>query len=307
MRCVVEVAGLNKSYGSIRAVKDLSFTVAPGEAVALLGPNGSGKTTLLRCLAGLLHPDSGSVKVCGMDLSRQYRQARRSFSYLPQLASFPAHVTVREVLEFHAKLRGTDPARICRALREVGISENMEDRPVAQLSGGMRQRLSLAVASLSEVELMLLDEPTANLDPEAALHLRKLASLWLKAGRSLFFSTHVLADVEELADRVLVMVDGRVLVQERVSKLRDDLRPFAILRVNVGQPVQKHLDAALENGATSAHLNSHNIIIVAPAEQRFSILQGLERVGKVYHFETDAPSLEYIYMKYVREGQIDNA
>ncbi len=102
---IVEVRNLVKSYGSIRAVEDVSFDVEPGQVVCLLGPNGSGKTTTLRSVAGLLRPDAGTIKVGGFDLRREYKKARQQFSYLPQLASFPANVRVREVMEFHAELR----------------------------------------------------------------------------------------------------------------------------------------------------------------------------------------------------------
>ncbi len=146
MSAVVEVRDLAKSYGGLRAVDGVSFDVEPGQAVCLLGPNGSGKTTTLRSITGLLRPDSGSVKICGIDLSRSRRKAKRNFSYLPQQPSFPANLTVREVTDFHAKLRRLDVDRIVSSLREAGISETEESRMVGELSGGMRQRLSLAVA-----------------------------------------------------------------------------------------------------------------------------------------------------------------
>ncbi|MHC4143983.1 MAG: ABC transporter ATP-binding protein [Planctomycetota bacterium] len=307
MMPIAAVKELGKRYGPVRAVDDVSFTVAPGEAVALLGPNGSGKTTILRCVAGLLRPDTGTVQVGGMDIRRHYRKARLRFSYLPQVASFPASVTMKEVIEFHAKLRGVGGDRPREALREAGISEEWENRVVGKLSGGMRQRLALAVAGMPPVSLMLLDEPTQNLDPEAALRLREVAGRWRREGRSLLFSTHVLTDVEELADRVVVMVGGKSLVQERVASLRADLRQFAQLRVDVGKPTQLHLDAALNCGATTARLNSHSIIITAPVERRHEILQGLGELGRINHFETDDPSIEQIYMKYVKEGRFDES
>jgi ABC-2 type transport system ATP-binding protein len=148
MSPVVEVQGLSKSYGAIRAMSGVSFDVEPGETVALLGPNGSGKTTILRCVAGLLRPDSGTVRVCGADLRRQVRKAKQQFSYLPQQASFPANVTLREVMEFHARLRNLDQARVEASLQESGIVESEQERSVGELSGGMLQRLSLAVAGM---------------------------------------------------------------------------------------------------------------------------------------------------------------
>lgn len=302
MSASVEVRALSKSYGAIRAVDGVSFDVEPGQTVCLLGPNGSGKTTILRSVAGLLRPDSGTVRVCGADLRRDYRKARQQFSYLPQQASFPANVTVREIMDFHAKLRGVDQDRVVASLRETGISEDEEGRMVGELSGGMLQRLSLAVAGTAPVKLMLLDEPTANLDPEAAIRLREQAKRWREEGRALLFSTHVLTDAEEIADKVVVLVGGKTVAEEKVAKLRADLRQFALLRVDVGRPTQDHIQAALVAGATDARLNSHSIIITAPVELRYTILKRLGELGAINHFDTEEPSIERIYMKYVREG-----
>jgi ABC-type multidrug transport system ATPase subunit len=302
MSALVEVRELSKSYSGVRAVENVSFDVEPGQAVCLLGPNGSGKTTILRCIAGLLRPDSGTVRVCGADLRRDYRKARQQFSYLPQQASFPASVTVGEIMNFHAELRGVDKDRVIASRRETGIGEDEEARMVGELSGGMLQRLSLAVAGIPPVKLMLLDEPTANLDPEAAIRLREQARKWRGEGRALLFSTHVLTDAEELADKVVVLVGGKPVAEEEVTKLRGDLRQFALLRVDVGRPTQDHIEAALEAGATDARLNSHSIIITAPVELRYPILKRLGDLGEVNHFDTEEPSIERIYMKYVREG-----
>lgn len=300
MKPVVEIRELSKAYGAIRAIERISFDVGPGEAVALLGPNGSGKTTTLRSVAGLVRPDSGSIRVCGVDLRQEYRRARQQFSYLPQQASFPANLKVREVVAFHARLRNIGSERVEAALREAGISSSEEERLVGELSGGMRQRLSLAVAGTPSVPLLLLDEPTANLDPEAALRLRELARRWRGEGRSLLFATHVLTDVEELADKVVVLVGGRSVAELNVPDLRADLRQFAQLRVDVGKPTEAHVKAALASGASQARLNSHAVIVTAPVERRLAILEKLATLGTIHHFETEQPSLEQIYIEYVK-------
>ena len=300
MSPAAEVRMLSKSYGAVRALVDVSFTVEAGQAVALLGPNGSGKTTALRCVAGLLQPDSGTIRICGLDLRRHNREARRQFSYLPQQAGFPSHVTVREVVEFHARLRGLPPAVVGPALREAGLTSEQEDRAVAELSGGTRQRLSLAVAGMPPVKLMLLDEPTASLDPLAALRLRRLASRWRDEGRALLFSTHVLSDVEDLADKVVVLVDGKAVRTRDVAQLRADLRQSALLRVDVGRPTAAHEHAALDCGASRVRLNSSALIISAPVERRYAILDRLRELGEINHFETEEPSIEQIYMEYVQ-------
>jgi ABC-type multidrug transport system ATPase subunit len=303
MTAVLKVEGLTKSFDSVFAAEDISFSVEPGEALALLGPNGSGKTTTLRCVTGLLKPDAGDVKVCGLDLFRDLREARRRFSYLPQQAVFPPNLTVRETLEFHARLRNLDPDKITAARREAGISDLDVERVVGELSMGMRQRLSFAVAAAPSVPLTLLDEPTAGLDPEASLRLRKLARRWKSEGRALLFSTHVLDDVEELADRVLVLVEGRPVVEEEVAALQATIRRSALLRVNVGKPSEAHQSAALAMGALDVHLNRHSLVIEAPIEKRYPILQKLGEVGPVHYFEMEAPSIEQVYLNYVRKGE----
>jgi ABC-type multidrug transport system ATPase subunit len=300
MSAAIEVAGLVKSYGEIRAVDGVGFAVHPGETVALLGPNGSGKTTTLKCVAGLLHPDAGTIRVAGLDLRQSYREARRRFTFLPQEPSFAANLTAREVVEFHARLRRAPTGRVDAALALAGLDGRDRERRVGELSGGMRQRLSLAVAELPEVGVMLLDEPTANLDPAAALRFRELARGWRRDGRALLLSTHVLGDVQELADRVVVLVGGRLAVAESIGELRRRLRRFSVLRVEVGPTDERHVAAAMAAGAERAALNGRSIVVTAPEERRYEILRRLAEVGPVANFATEEPSLEHIYLDYVR-------
>ncbi len=300
MSAALEIRELTKTYGEIVAVDGLSLDVRPGEVVALLGPNGSGKTTTIRCVAGLLNPDHGTILVQGFDLRRHYRLARRQFTYLPQQAEFPSSLSVREVLQFHARLRGLGREETNQALAEAGLGAEVEDRAIGQLSGGMRQRVSLAVACLPQAPVMLLDEPTANLDPAAALNFRRLARGWRDAERALLLSTHVLTDVVELADRVVVLVDGRLVASEDISQLRRRLDRYATLRIEVGKPTELHRKAALSGGAVDARLNATALLVTAPQERRLAILHQLEKVGVISYFETIKPSIEDLYLEYVK-------
>lgn len=302
MTAAIEADRLAKSYGDVRAADGISFAVAEGEAVALMGPNGSGKTTVLRCVAGLLKPDGGRVTVGGLDLARDPLGARAQLAFLPQQPAFAPSLTPIEVLRFHARLRGLPPGRAGEALREVGL-EAAAKRPAGVLSGGMRQRLALAVASLAPVRAMLLDEPTASLDPEAALDLRRRARRWRDEGRALLFATHVLDDVAEVADRVVILVEGRKVAEERVPDLLARVRSLGVLKVDVEKPTEAHVDAALRGGATRARLNGKAVIVTAPLDRRYAILQRLGEVGPVRTFETHAPSVEDLYLAYLREGR----
>ena len=300
MSAAVEVAGLVKSFGEVRAVDGVGLAVHAGETVALLGPNGSGKTTTLKCMAGLLRPDTSAIRVAGFDLCESYQEARRRFTFLPQEPSFAASLTAREVVEFHARLRRAPAGRVEAAFRLAGLDGAERERRVGELSGGMRQRLSLAVAELPEVGVMLLDEPTANLDSEAALRFRELARGWRREGRALLLLTHVLGDVQELADRVVVLVGGRPVVAESIGELRARLRRYSVLRVDVGATSEEHVAAALAAGAERAARNGRSIVVTAPEERRWEILRRLAEVGAVANFATEEPSLEQIYLDYVR-------
>ncbi len=306
MSAAVKAAGLEKFYDIVRALDGVSFSVEPGQVVALLGPNGSGKTTALRAVAGLLRLDGGSVETFGIDLGRDPRAARRRFAYVPQQPVFPPNVTVDEMLDFHRKLRGLPAESLERAVEEAGLIA-ARDRFLGELSGGMRHRLSLAIANLAPVGLMILDEPTASLDPKAVLRLRRQALRWREEGRAILFSTHVLSDAEELADRVVVLMNGKVVRDEDVARLRADLRQSSLLRVDVGSPTPEHEQAALEAGATEVRVNSTALVITAPVERRYEILARLGRIGEIRHFETEEPSIERIYMEYTRGAADEEA
>jgi ABC-type multidrug transport system ATPase subunit len=206
---VLKLTRVVKSFGGRRILDQLDLDVAAGESVALLGANGSGKTTALRCIVGLARPDGGRIEVGGVDVSRDPIGARRRLSYLPQQSTFPSTLTIRETLAAVARLRGLAGADVDR---EIGLCrlEALADRGVARLSGGERQRLAMAVAFLPAVDLYLLDEPSASLDPTATEVLfRRVARLKIE-GRTLLFTTHVRSDVQHLATRVAFLHEGRI-------------------------------------------------------------------------------------------------
>lgn len=191
-----------------RAILDhVSFRVASGESVALVGPNGSGKTSILRCLLGLV-PFAGCVEVDGHDVVREPIAARLLMSYVPQKAAF-SDASAREVLTFVAKLRRIDRARIAATLREVGLEAHAAER-VRTFSGGMQQRLSLALALLADTPVLLLDEPSASLDREGQEHFFAIIARLRKCGTTMLLASHRPEEVEALTDRVLHIDRGRI-------------------------------------------------------------------------------------------------
>jgi Cu-processing system ATP-binding protein len=196
-----------KRFGAVTAVESLDLALDEGETLALIGPNGSGKTTTLKAALGLIRPTSGRVLVEGRDASRDGRDARSRIGYLPQRLAFPDGMTAREVLRFYATLRGVDPE--LRLLDRVGLLE-VADRDVNGFSGGMRQRLGIAVALLGAPSVLVLDEPTASLDPTGALAVRDMIHAIRADGTAVLLSSHDLAEVAALADRIGVFVGGRL-------------------------------------------------------------------------------------------------
>ena len=191
-----------------RAILDhVSFRVASGESVALVGPNGSGKTSILRCLLGLV-PFVGRVDIGGHDILRDPIAARSLMSYVPQKAAF-GDAPAREVLTFVAKLRRIDRARILATLREVGLEAHADER-VRTFSGGMQQRLSLALALLADTPVLLLDEPSASLDREGQEYFFAIVARLRKRGHTLFLASHRPEEVEALTDRVLHIDRGGI-------------------------------------------------------------------------------------------------
>jgi Cu-processing system ATP-binding protein len=218
---MIRVEHLIKTFSEHTAVDDVSFEIERGETFALLGPNGSGKTTTLKCIAGLIKQSRGKILIDGFDVGKNPQQARSRMSYLPQRVSFPDNLTAREVLEFYRRLRKLPARRVDETLSGARFDFNgFADKAVGKFSGGMVQRLGLAVACLPEAPILLLDEPTASLDLEGAIRFRDFLLSLKSEGKTIVFTSHTLADVERLADRVAILVGGRLVALESVESLK---------------------------------------------------------------------------------------
>lgn len=216
---MLAVAALTKRFGKFTAVDNVSFEVAPGEAVALWGPNGAGKSTLLKCLLGLLR-FAGTVRIDGHDAVTAAKAARGRLGYVPQELAFYPEWSGREVLTFLAKLRRVAPGRVDVALAEVGLSAHGV-KPIGSLSGGMKQRLALAAALLSDPPLLVLDEITSNLDANGREGLLNVLTRLKASGKTIVFTSHRRDDVLRLADRVLVLERGKVARHARPEEVAE--------------------------------------------------------------------------------------
>lgn len=302
---MIQIRNLTKQYGDLKAVNEVSFDVHEGETFALLGPNGSGKSTTLKCLAGLVIPDSGEIEIGGFDLHSENRKAKNLFTYLPQRVAFPDNLTAREIMQFFCKLRHISENRIGSLLNNRYFDFNgFSDKPVSQFSGGMNQRLGLAVACLPDVPIMILDEPTISLDPEGAIHFRSFLADLKKRGKTILFSSHMLADVEQLADHVGVMVGGKLLAVESVNSLRDSVTQACRMRIHLRRIKQQFVTLAKEAGASEAAIDGDSLFVTSAPESRLEILSRIiVGGGQIISFATEDLSLEDIFVRYLHEKQ----
>jgi ABC-2 type transport system ATP-binding protein len=218
---LVRLHDVSKSFGDVRAVDGVSFTIGRGEVVGFLGPNGAGKTTTMRLITQALEPDSGSIEVDGVPIDEAPLESRRRIGYLPETNPLYTDMLVAEFLEYMGTLRalgGRDlRSRIDRAVEQTGIGD-MFYRPIGQLSKGYRQRTGLAQAILSEPDLLVLDEPTEGLDPNQRVEIRNLITS-IGADRTVLLSTHVMQEVQATCSRLLIIKDGRLIADGSVESL----------------------------------------------------------------------------------------
>jgi Cu-processing system ATP-binding protein len=229
---MISFRGFGKLYGSHRAVESFDLEVGAGEVVALLGPNGSGKTTCLKAAAGLIHPSSGEVLLGEPGRPSSSPAAREVLSFLPQRVSFPESLTGKEVLEFYRSLRGVASPRVDEVLKFASLNGS-GSKAIGLYSGGMVQRLGLAVAMLPDAPVLLLDEPTAALDPDGLCAFYGLVGRRRTEGKTVLFSSHHLGDVERLADRFAVLVEGRLVAALTARELQDRLADRGVMRLRL--------------------------------------------------------------------------
>jgi ABC-2 type transport system ATP-binding protein len=219
---MIEVEHLTKDYGTVVAVRDVSFRVDQGEVVGFLGPNGAGKSTTMRILVGFLGPTSGNVRIDGHDVIEDSLEARRAIGYMPESSPLYPEMRVREYLTFRASVkklpRGERARAVNRCMEQAAVSE-MSETLIGHLSKGYRQRVGLADALVANPPLLILDEPTAGLDPNQIRDVRKLIRA-LGETHTILLSTHILSEVESTCDRAIVIDRGRLVAQGSLDELR---------------------------------------------------------------------------------------
>lgn len=242
---MIEVKNLTKYYGSFLAVDNISFTVQKGEIVGFLGPNGAGKSTTLRVLTCYQPATSGTATVAGFDVFTQSMDVRRRIGYLPESNPLYPEMRVNEYLNFRGKLHGMDRSQREAAIRRVTERCWLGDfinRPIRQLSKGMKQRVGLADAMLHDPEVLVLDEPTIGLDPNQIRETRRLITDLAKR-HTIILSSHILSEVEVVCERMIIIAGGKVRASGQISQLHDQIVGASRLMAEIRGPMRDIEDA----------------------------------------------------------------
>ena len=295
-RPVISVTNLRKRFGHGRAVDGISFDILPGQGIALWGPNGAGKTTIIRCMLGVYSFD-GQVEICGHDVSDAGRDARRNVGLVPQEIAFHDDLTARDTIQLYARLRKVGTDTCSDLLAQLQLTPHAH-KQVRQLSGGLKQRLALAVALLGDPPILFLDEPTANLDAAARREFIELLAQLKSGGKTLVFASHRASEVVRLADRVVSLKDGKLIADVQASKLAAEMPEISggqsRLRIEIGAADVARALSHLVSEGFEVSRNGTGVYVRVDPEKKAAPVAVLIRAGlPVTDFELRQPGTEH--------------
>ncbi len=302
----ISVDSLSKQYGSTLALDSLSFEVAEGEVFGFLGPNGAGKSTTINTMLDFARPTAGSVSVLGFDAQEESREIKKRIGVLPEGVETYDRLTARQHLEFAINSKGTDD-RPEELLERVGLADAI-DKKAGGYSKGMAQRLMLAMALVGDPDLLILDEPSTGLDPNGAREMRELVRKENERGATVFFSSHILEQVEAVCDRVGILRDGEMVAIDTPDGLRESVGGGTTLQVTVDRLGESALEAvralsSVESLSTESAANP--ILVINCSGSKTAVLSALEDEGlEVLDFETKEASLDDVFRSYTTEQEV---
>jgi len=307
MAATVTIRDLRKRYGSVEAVRGVSFQIEPGEIFGLLGPNGAGKTTTVECLVGLREPDAGELEVCGLDARRNPRAVKQRIGVALQTTSLQDKITPREALAlfgaFYAKR--SEP----QALLERFALTEKADTPVDTLSGGQRQRLALALAFVNQPELVFLDEPTTGLDPQARRELHGAIARMKADGYTVLFTTHYLDEAEELCDRVAIIDRGQIVATGRPHELIAQTSGRQSVTLVTTRPLDAARVVALSGASAIEQKGSELRFQTTNAAATLAPLSALlaDARAEIVDLHVHTATLEDVFLRLIKSGADANA
>ncbi len=306
----VVIKGLQKRYGNIQAVKDVSLQIEPGEIFGLLGPNGAGKTTTIRCLCTLTLPDAGNLEVMGVSVVADPRQVRQRLGYIAQEVALDKVLTGRELLELQAAIYHL-PGKLAKARIDQMIEllelTNWADKKTGTYSGGLRKRLDLAAGLLHQPDVLVLDEPTVGLDIESRSAVWRFLRQLQAAGTTILITSHYLEEVDALANRVAIIDQGKVISSGTPADLKAKVGGERItLRIREFTPLDEAQQASTllqklpvvqEVIVNSAQGNSLNLVVESESDALMTVQKALKEAGlPTFGIAQSQPSLDDVYL-----------
>ncbi|WP_435180061.1 ABC transporter ATP-binding protein [Halorussus sp. AFM4] len=298
----IELRSLSKRFGDVVALRGLDLAVEQGEVFGFLGPNGAGKSTTIDIVLDFLRPSGGRAEVFGLDAQAETKRIRRRVGVLPDGYHLDGHLTARHHLEFAVDSKGADDDP--RALLDrVGLGDVL-DRRVGGFSKGMAQRLLLAMALVGDPDLLILDEPSTGLDPNGARRMREIVREEVDRGATVFFSSHILGQVEAVCDRVGILADGDLVAVDTMDGLQETVGSEATMTVTLDAPPAAGLDAVRNvDGVSTVSVDGTAVSVTCPDDRKMDALDALRADGAtVRNIETSDASLDELFAAYT-EGR----
>jgi len=297
----IEVDKLTKRYGELLAVDDISFSVRKGEVFAFLGPNGAGKTTTVEIIETIRKPASGKVTLLGMDVTKKKLDIVRRIGVLPQGFNSFDRITVRETIQYYSRLFSCNNIDIDRLIELVNLKEKTNEQ-YKNLSGGLRQRLGIAIALVNDPEIVFLDEPTTGLDPRARREVWEVLQGLKEKGKTVFLTTHYMEEAELLADTVAIISRGKIIAMGSPGELIENNAHYQVLTLKSVD--EKVFEIVRKMGFEPVHDNHKNIrILVEQTDDVLKILNAIKDAGALYlGLDIRKPNLEEVFLKLTGEA-----
>jgi len=310
MELAVETTDLTKKYGTLVAVNKLNLKVKNGTIHGFLGPNGAGKTTTIKILVGLLKPDGGRAVVLGEEVQGDNPKARLKIGYMPELPKFPRHLKGWELLDIYGQMYGVPiqerRVRIRRLMEMVGL-KGRENDLIGEYSKGMQQRLGIAQALLSEPELVILDEPSLGLDPVGMVEIREIIREVARGGVTVFLSSHLLSEVEQICTHISVIHRGTRLAEGPLREVISKISGSAVLEVEIAEPPDNAIEVIKSLPFISSVLVEGNKLVIetnADEDVRAQISRAItEAGGTIIYMNMKMKSLEEAFMRLIMKAR----
>ncbi len=305
---VILTRDLTKRYSNFTALEKLNISITKGNCVGFLGPNGAGKSTTMKILTGLIKPTNGDAFIFGYDVIKESKQALSKIGAVVETPEFPTYLTPNQILSYFGKIRGLPKQKLNESIDNVLETVKMTEwrqKKYGKFSKGMRQRIALASALLHNPEILILDEPTSGLDPRGRSEIKQIIKSLKNDGKTIFMSSHLLPETQEICDKVALIDKGRLLHFDRMDLLNNSENSTILIEfINAIEDNQLSTISKL-NGVLDVKIESNGLVIEFDGrdEQKAELLKSIEDLGfKVTSFRTVDSKLESLYLKLVTDS-----